>query len=77
MVETELVETEMVGTGMVETMDVLTRCSWLVTHGTLMGKGVQARGREAVIGMTWEEFKALLVEEFFPTNEMEKLKNEF
>ncbi|GJS65296.1 putative reverse transcriptase domain-containing protein [Tanacetum coccineum] len=38
---------------------------------------VQARGREAAMGMTWNEFKALLVEEFCPSNEMEKLENEF
>ncbi|GJS27672.1 putative reverse transcriptase domain-containing protein [Tanacetum coccineum] len=38
---------------------------------------VQARGREAAIGMTWVEFKALLVEEFCPSNEMEKLEIEF
>ncbi|GKA02922.1 putative reverse transcriptase domain-containing protein [Tanacetum coccineum] len=38
---------------------------------------IQARGREAAIGMTWEEFKALLVEEFCPSNEMEKLETEF
>ncbi|GJY87260.1 hypothetical protein Tco_0501888 [Tanacetum coccineum] len=28
-----------------------------------------ARGHKAVLGMTWEEFKALLVEEFCPSNE--------
>ncbi|GKC16732.1 hypothetical protein Tco_1013514 [Tanacetum coccineum] len=33
---------------------------------------VQARGREAAIGMSWTDFKALLVEEFCPSNEMEK-----
>ncbi|GJU61835.1 reverse transcriptase domain-containing protein [Tanacetum coccineum] len=38
---------------------------------------VQARGREAVIGMSWNDFKALLVEEFCPSNETEKLENEF
>ncbi|GKB20268.1 putative reverse transcriptase domain-containing protein [Tanacetum coccineum] len=38
---------------------------------------VQERGREAVIGMSWADFKALLVEEFCPSNEMEKLENEF
>ncbi|GKA19399.1 putative reverse transcriptase domain-containing protein [Tanacetum coccineum] len=38
---------------------------------------LQARGREAALGMTWEEFKALLVEEFYPSNEMEKLETEF
>ncbi|GJX79277.1 putative reverse transcriptase domain-containing protein [Tanacetum coccineum] len=35
---------------------------------------VQARGREATIGMSWIDFKALLVEEFCPSNEMEKLE---
>nr|GEV78630.1 hypothetical protein [Tanacetum cinerariifolium] len=38
---------------------------------------VQARGQEAAIGITWNDFKALLVEEFCPNNEMEKLENEF
>ncbi|GJY29241.1 putative reverse transcriptase domain-containing protein [Tanacetum coccineum] len=38
---------------------------------------VQARGREAVMGMSWNDFKALLVEEFCSSNEMEKLENEF
>ncbi|GKB54653.1 putative reverse transcriptase domain-containing protein, partial [Tanacetum coccineum] len=38
---------------------------------------IQARGHEAAIGMTWNDFKALLVEEFCPSNEMERLENEF
>ncbi|GJR66993.1 reverse transcriptase domain-containing protein [Tanacetum coccineum] len=38
---------------------------------------IQERGREAAIGMTWNDFKALLVEEFCPSNEMERLENEF
>ncbi|GKD42024.1 reverse transcriptase domain-containing protein [Tanacetum coccineum] len=38
---------------------------------------VQARGREAAIGMSWNDFRALLMEEFCPSNEMEKLENEF
>nr|GEZ74673.1 putative reverse transcriptase domain-containing protein [Tanacetum cinerariifolium] len=38
---------------------------------------VQARGREAAIGMTWVEFKSLLMEEFCPSNEMEKLESHF
>ncbi|GKC08340.1 putative reverse transcriptase domain-containing protein [Tanacetum coccineum] len=55
-----MVEMEMAGTGMVETVkDILTRSSWLVNDGTLMGK------------------EALLVEEFCPSNEMEKLETEF
>ncbi|GJZ76549.1 putative reverse transcriptase domain-containing protein [Tanacetum coccineum] len=37
----------------------------------------KARGREAAIGMSWVDFKALLVEEFCPSNEMEKLESEF
>nr|GEZ42803.1 putative reverse transcriptase domain, ribonuclease H-like domain, retroviral aspartyl protease [Tanacetum cinerariifolium] len=38
---------------------------------------VQARGREAAIGMSWADFKALLVEELCPSNEMKKLEFEF
>ncbi|GKA91082.1 putative reverse transcriptase domain-containing protein, partial [Tanacetum coccineum] len=38
---------------------------------------VQARGHEATIGMSWTNFKALLIEEFCPSNEMEKLETEF
>ncbi|GJT05900.1 putative reverse transcriptase domain-containing protein [Tanacetum coccineum] len=38
---------------------------------------VQAKGRKAAIGMSWTDFKALLVEEFCPSNEMEKLETEF
>ncbi|GJX28017.1 putative reverse transcriptase domain-containing protein [Tanacetum coccineum] len=38
---------------------------------------VQARGREAANAMSWNDFKALLVEEFCPSNEMERLENEF
>ncbi|GJR88071.1 putative reverse transcriptase domain-containing protein [Tanacetum coccineum] len=38
---------------------------------------VQARGREAAMVMTWNDFKTLMVEEFCPSNEIEKLENEF
>ncbi|GJS07861.1 putative nucleotidyltransferase, ribonuclease H [Tanacetum coccineum] len=38
---------------------------------------VQPRGREAAMAMTWNDFKALMVEEFCLSNEMEKLENEF
>ncbi|GJY54538.1 hypothetical protein Tco_0446202 [Tanacetum coccineum] len=34
-------------------------------------------GREAAIGMSWNDFKALLVVEFCPSNEMEKLESKF
>ncbi|GJT04727.1 putative reverse transcriptase domain-containing protein [Tanacetum coccineum] len=33
--------------------------------------------REATNAMSWNDFKALLVEEFYPSNEMERLENEF
>ncbi|GKB01595.1 reverse transcriptase domain-containing protein [Tanacetum coccineum] len=52
--------------------------------GSLIGKAltwwnsqVQTRGREAVIGMTWENFKTLTREELCPKNEMQKLVTEF
>ncbi|GJZ19185.1 putative reverse transcriptase domain-containing protein [Tanacetum coccineum] len=38
---------------------------------------IQARGREAANAMSWNDFKALLVEEFCLINEMERLENEF
>nr|GEX63322.1 hypothetical protein [Tanacetum cinerariifolium] len=38
---------------------------------------VQARGREDALSMTWNNFKALLVEKFCPSNKTEKLENEF
>ncbi|GJT53250.1 putative reverse transcriptase domain-containing protein [Tanacetum coccineum] len=38
---------------------------------------VQARGRVAAMAMAWNDFKALMVEELCPSNEMEKLENEF
>ncbi|GJR67884.1 putative reverse transcriptase domain-containing protein [Tanacetum coccineum] len=38
------------------------------------GKGV--RGRDAANRMSWNDFKALLIEEFCPSNEMEKLELE-
>jgi len=38
---------------------------------------VQTRGREAAYGMSWEEFKKLLVEEYCSKSEMQKLEAEF
>nr|GEU31542.1 hypothetical protein [Tanacetum cinerariifolium] len=67
----EMDEMEMVEM-MVTIMDALTRSSWHVSQETLMEKEV--RGSEAALGMTWEEFKALLIEEFCLSNEMEKLE---
>ncbi|GJS20734.1 putative reverse transcriptase domain-containing protein [Tanacetum coccineum] len=38
---------------------------------------VQTRGREAAVGMTWEDFKTLTREELYPNNEMQKLETMF
>nr|GEX60300.1 hypothetical protein [Tanacetum cinerariifolium] len=40
-------------------------------------KSVQTRGREAVVGMTWEDFKVLMSTEFCPNNEIQMLETEF
>ncbi|GKA23756.1 ribonuclease H-like domain-containing protein [Tanacetum coccineum] len=50
---------------------------WHVTQRTMMERVVQTRGREAAIGMTWEDFKTLMRKEFCPNNEMQKLESEF
>ncbi|GKE53490.1 reverse transcriptase domain-containing protein [Tanacetum coccineum] len=38
---------------------------------------VKTRGQEAAFGMTWEDFKALMKEEYRLSNEMQKLETEF
>ncbi|GJR55999.1 reverse transcriptase domain-containing protein [Tanacetum coccineum] len=35
---------------------------------------IHTRGREAAVGMSWEDFKILTREEFYPSNEMQKLE---
>ncbi|GJY02604.1 reverse transcriptase domain-containing protein [Tanacetum coccineum] len=41
-------------------------------------KSPKARGRDGLAnGMSWNDFKALMVEEFCPCNAMEKLESEF
>nr|GEU60732.1 putative reverse transcriptase domain-containing protein [Tanacetum cinerariifolium] len=62
--------------GMVGIIDVLTRRSWLLILETVMEKEVQARGHEAAVGITWFEFKELLVEECCLSNIIEKLEIE-
>ncbi|GJY26183.1 reverse transcriptase domain-containing protein [Tanacetum coccineum] len=54
------------------------------TVGSFIGKEltwwntqVQTRGREAAVGMTWEDFKVLMRKELCPNNEMQKLETEF
>ncbi|GJQ90031.1 reverse transcriptase domain-containing protein [Tanacetum coccineum] len=67
-------------------MDLL-RLSNLAIQGVRWEGGVIApysliekngkRGRVAAMALSWNDFKALMVEEFCPSNEMEKLENEF
>ena len=54
------------------------------TAGSFVGRAltwwnsqVLTRGREAAIGMSWDNFKELMMCEFCPDNEMQKLENEF
>ncbi|GJQ96566.1 reverse transcriptase domain-containing protein [Tanacetum coccineum] len=51
------------------------------TAGSFIGKAftwwnsqIHTRGRETVVGMSWEDFKTLTREEFFPSNEIQKLE---
>ncbi|GJV58633.1 putative reverse transcriptase domain-containing protein [Tanacetum coccineum] len=53
------------------------------TAGSFFGKviilwnsKIHTRGREAVVGMSWEDFKTLTREDFCPSNEMQKLETE-
>ncbi|GJX46437.1 reverse transcriptase domain-containing protein [Tanacetum coccineum] len=54
------------------------------TAGSFVGKvltwwnsQIHTRSREAVVGMSWEDFKSLTREEFCPINEMQKLETKF
>ncbi|GJY23970.1 putative reverse transcriptase domain-containing protein [Tanacetum coccineum] len=54
------------------------------TAGSFVGKAltwwnsqIHTRSKEATVGMSWEDFKNLTREEFFPINAMEKLETEF
>nr|GEY55358.1 hypothetical protein [Tanacetum cinerariifolium] len=53
------------------------------TTGSFVGKAltwwnsqIHTRGKKAVVGMSWEEFKTLTREEFCPSNEIQKLETE-
>ncbi|GKC30266.1 hypothetical protein Tco_1037560 [Tanacetum coccineum] len=46
-------------------------------NGNGNGGNNGSRGRVAAMAMSWNDFKALMVEEFCPSNEMEKLENEY
>ncbi|PWA84166.1 reverse transcriptase domain-containing protein [Artemisia annua] len=63
--------------GCAEGQKVKYAASSLVKALTWWNTQVQARGRVVAIGMAWEDFKALMVEEFCPRNEMQKLEEEF
>nr|GEY36141.1 zinc finger, CCHC-type, retrotransposon Gag domain protein [Tanacetum cinerariifolium] len=54
------------------------------TAGLFIGKAltwwntqVQTRGQEVIVGMTWEDIKALMREELCPNNKMQKLETQF
>ncbi|GKB18692.1 putative reverse transcriptase domain-containing protein [Tanacetum coccineum] len=51
--------------------------SLIVMALTWWNSQVQTRGREAAVGMTWEDFKTLTREELFPNNETQKLETKF
>ncbi|GJY22416.1 putative reverse transcriptase domain-containing protein [Tanacetum coccineum] len=74
----EKMENVIDNSGCAENQKVRYAASSLVNKAlTWWNTQVQARGREAAMAMTWNNFKALMVEEFCPSNEMEKLENEF
>nr|GFB04913.1 hypothetical protein [Tanacetum cinerariifolium] len=50
---------------------------WIEKMELLRGETLKStRGREATVGMPWEDFKTLTREEFCPSNEMKKLETE-
>ncbi|GJS06088.1 putative reverse transcriptase domain-containing protein [Tanacetum coccineum] len=74
----EKMENVIDNSGCAENQKVRYAASSLVNKAlTWWNTQIQARGRKAAMAMTWNDFKALMVEEFCPSNEMEKLENEF
>ncbi|GJY10510.1 putative reverse transcriptase domain-containing protein [Tanacetum coccineum] len=74
----EKMENVIDNSGCAENQKVRYAASSLVNKAlTWWNTQIQARGRMATMAMTWNDFKALMVEEFCPSNEMEKLENEF
>ncbi|GKC06498.1 putative reverse transcriptase domain-containing protein [Tanacetum coccineum] len=74
----EKMETVIDNSGRAENQKVKYVASSLVSKAlTWWNTQVQARCREAENVMSWNDFKALLVEEICPSNEMERLENEF
>ncbi|KAD6454103.1 hypothetical protein E3N88_08809 [Mikania micrantha] len=52
-------------------------CSFQNKALTWWNTQVQARGRETIETMSWSELKALLIREYCPKNEMQKMEEEF
>ncbi|GJS84993.1 putative reverse transcriptase domain-containing protein [Tanacetum coccineum] len=74
----EKMENVIDNSGCAENQKVRYAASSLVNKAlTWWNTQVQARGREAAMAITRSDFKALMVEELCPSNEMEKLENEF
>ncbi|GKB61932.1 reverse transcriptase domain-containing protein [Tanacetum coccineum] len=73
----EKMETVIDNSGCLENQKVKYAASSLVNKALTWWKGqVQTRGRDAANGMTWNDFKALMREEFSPEHELEKLELE-
>ncbi|GJW16358.1 putative reverse transcriptase domain-containing protein [Tanacetum coccineum] len=74
----EKMENVIDNSGCTENQKVRYAASSLVNKAlTWWNTQIQARGRVVAMPMSWNDFKALMVEEFCPSNEMEKLENEF
>ncbi|GJV15199.1 reverse transcriptase domain-containing protein [Tanacetum coccineum] len=74
----EKIESVMDISGCVNNQKVRYAASSLINKAlTWWNTQLQARGCKVALGMTWEEFKALLVEELCPSNEMEKVETKF
>ncbi|GJV22416.1 putative reverse transcriptase domain-containing protein [Tanacetum coccineum] len=69
----EKIETVIDNSGCLDNQRVKYAASSLVNKALTWWKGqVQIRGRDAANGMTWNDFKALMKEEFSPEHELEK-----
>ncbi|GJY44089.1 putative reverse transcriptase domain-containing protein [Tanacetum coccineum] len=74
----EKMENVIDNSGCAENQKVRYAASSLVNKAlTWWNTQVQERRRVAAMAMAWNDFKALMVEELCPSNEMEKLENEF
>ncbi|GKG50189.1 hypothetical protein Tco_0521289, partial [Tanacetum coccineum] len=73
----EKIESVIDNSGCLENQKVKFAASSFVNKAlTWWNNQIQVRGRDAANRMYWNDFKALLVEELCPSNEMEKLELE-